>query len=285
MGVAQRVENEDRVRRVLRNAACYVPLLALAMLWLGPYLWMVATSFKTMSEIGAAPAYPLPSAIQFDAYREVTDTVPIGRYLVNTLVMATLIALLQIVLALPAGYALAKLRFVGRRTAFLLVLSCLIIPAQVTFVPVFTMLGPVGLVNTMASLVLPFGVSAFGTFLVRQAMLSVPDEIIEAARLDGASEAYIVYRVLGPIVRPTLAALFLFSFVFHYNDYFWPLMMTTDDTVRTLPLAVALLHEPGAGTRWDLVMAGNVLLSIPVLALFVVAQNRILKAVTARSLM
>ena len=144
------------------------------------------------------------------------------------------------------------------------------------------MLGPLGLVNTMAALVVPFAVSAMGTFLVRQAMLAIPDELIEAARLDGASEATIVFRLLAPLVRPTLAALFLFSFVYHYSDYFWPLMMTTDDRVRTLPLAVALLREQGTGVRWHIVMAGNVLLSVPVLALFAVAQRRILRAVTGR---
>jgi sn-glycerol 3-phosphate transport system permease protein len=197
--------------------------------------------------------------------------------------MAIAIAALQIALALPAGYALAKLRFAGRPAAFVLVLACLLIPAQITFVPVFTMLGRVHLVNTFAALVLPFGASALGTFLVRQALLSVPDEIIEAARMDGASEARIIYGLLGPMLRPTLASLFLFSFVFHYNDYFWPLVMTTDDQVRTLPLAIALLREQGTGVRWHVVMAGNVLLSLPVLALFAAAQRQILRAVTARA--
>lgn len=268
----------------LRRGAVAVLLVVAAIIWVGPYLWMVSTSFKTLDEIVAAPTAPLPSTVTFDAYREVLAAVPVGRYLFNTTLMATLIALLQIALALPAGYALAKLRFAGRRAAFLMVLACLIIPAQVTFVPVFTMLGPLGLVNTMAALVLPFGVSAFGTFLVRQALLAVPDSIIEAARLDGASERYIIYRVLAPIIQPTLAALFLFSFVFHYSDYFWPLMMTTDETVRTLPLAVALLREQGTGVRWHIVMAGNVILSLPILALFAVTQRRILRAVTARAL-
>ena len=119
--------------------------------------------------------------------------------------------------------------------------------------------------------------------LVRQALLSVPDEIIEAARMDGASEIRIVYGLLAPMIRPTLAALFLFSFVFHYNDYFWPLVMTTDDSVRTLPLAVALLREQGTGVRWHIVMAGNVILSLPVLAVFAAAQRQILRAVTARA--
>jgi len=171
---------------------------------------------------------------------------------------------------------------VGRRRAFTLILACLLIPAQVTFVPVFTILGSVHLVNTFGALILPFGVSALGTFLVRQALLSVPDEIIEAARMDGASEARIIYGLLGPMIRPTLASLFLFSFVFHYNDYFWPLVMTTDEKVRTLPLAVALLREQGTGVRWHIVMAGNVILSLPVLMVFAAAQRQILRAVTAR---
>ncbi|MEM9692305.1 MAG: carbohydrate ABC transporter permease [Myxococcota bacterium] len=288
--------------RTWRCASGLVASMA-GLLWVGPYLWMVSTSFKGLPELVAAPTAPLPAALRcriapgdawcrglaevpsgLEGYRAALETMPVAHYLFNTLLMATLIALLQVALALPAGYALAKLRFAGRRAALGLVLACLVIPAQVTFVPVFVMLGSVGLANTMAALVLPFGVSAFGTFLVRQAMLGVPDSIIEAARLDGASEFTIVFRVLGPIVQPTLVAHFLFSFVFHYSDYFWPLMMTTDESVRTLPLAVALLREQGTGTRWHIVMAGNVLLSVPVLVLFGFAQRRIMRAVTARAL-
>ena len=234
-----------RTRLKIRALIHVLALLAVALVWLGPYLWMVGTSFRSLEEIVAAPAYPIPSRFRLEAYAEVFSAIPVGRYLFNTLTMATLIGLLQVLLALPAGYALAKLKFRGRRVAFFAIVACLMIPAQVTFVPVFTLLGQWGIINTMAALVVPFAVSAFGTFLVRQAMLAVPDEIVEAARLDGASELYIIYRILGPMVAPTLAAMFLFSFVFHYSDYFWPLMMTTDEHVRTLPLAVALLlHQP-----------------------------------------
>jgi sn-glycerol 3-phosphate transport system permease protein len=288
------IERGDRLRSAFRTAV----LVLVALLWLGPYAWMTLTSLRTLKEISAAPAWPLPSAIGREAfrevlagapsgglgaYREVLAAVPVGRYFLNTVVMALAIAFLQMALALPAGYALAKLHFAGKRAAFALVLACLLIPAQVTFVPVFTMLGAAGLVNGMGALVLPFGASALGTFLVRQALLSVPDEIIEAARLDGASELTIVYRLLAPMIRPTLASLFLFSFVFHYSDYFWPLVMTTDDKVRTLPLAIALLREQGTGVRWHIVMAGNVILSAPVLVVFAVAQRHILRAVTARA--
>ncbi len=258
-------------------------LLLVGAIWLVPYAWMTITSLKTLPEIVQAPSWPIPQRFQLDAYREVFRSMPVGRYLLNTIVMALAIALLQIALALPAGYALAKLRFRGRAAAFGLVLACLLVPAQVTFVPTFLLLGKVGLINTMAALVVPFAVSAFGTFLVRQAMLQIPDAIVEAARLDGAGELTIVYRVLAPMVRPTLVAMFLFSFVYHYSDYFWPLVMTTDDTVRTLPLAVALLREQGTGVRWHVVMAGNVVLSAPVLVVFALAQRHIVRAVAGRA--
>jgi sn-glycerol 3-phosphate transport system permease protein len=256
--------------------------LAVAALWIGPYAWMVITSLKTLPELLHTPTAPWPETPTLAAYREVWATVPMARYLLNTAVMAVLIGVLQMVLALPAGFALAKLDFVGRRTAFALVLICLLIPAQATFVPVFLMLGSVGLVNTMAALVLPFGASAMGTFLVRQACLSIPDELIEAARLDGASDLRIIYRLLAPALRPTLAALFLLSFVFHWNDYFWPLVMTTDDRIRTMPVGIALLREQGTGVRWHLVMAGNVILSAPTLIVFAFAQRHLVRAVASR---
>jgi sn-glycerol 3-phosphate transport system permease protein len=257
-------------------------LTLVALVWLFPYLWMALTSLKPLAEIVSAPTALWPSKPTFGAYVEVYRSLPLGRYFLNTSVMAFGIAALQIALALPAGYALAKLRFRGRRWALLLVVATLLVPAQVRFVPVFSLLASAGLINTLTGLILPFGVSAFGTFLVRQALLNVPDAQIEAARIDGASELYIVYRLLAPLLAPTLVSLFLFSFVSHWNDYFWPLVLTTDESARTLPLAIALLREQGTGVRWHLVMAGNVILSLPALAVFAVAQKHLLRAVTVR---
>jgi sn-glycerol 3-phosphate transport system permease protein len=164
---------------------------------------------------------------------------------------------------------------------FGLLVATLLVPAQVRFVPIFTLFAGLGLTNTMTALIAPFAVSALGTFLVRQALLSLPDSVIEAARMDGASELRIVYGLLPPLLVPTLISVFLFSFVYHWNDYFWPLVMTTDDQVRTLPLGVALLREQGTGVRWHLVMAGNVPLSGPVLLVFALAQRHLLRAVAA----
>jgi sn-glycerol 3-phosphate transport system permease protein len=250
--------------------------------WVVPYAWMASTSLKPLKEIVARPTAPLPEHATLDAYREVFAALPVARYLGTTVAMAACIALLQIALALPAGYALSKLRFAGRKAAFGVVVACLLVPAQVTFVPVFLLLAKAGMVNTFGALVVPFAVSALGTFLVRQALIGVPNEIVEAARLDGASEATIIYRILGPMLAPTLASLFLVSFVFHYNDYFWPLVMTTDDAVRTMPLGVALVREQGTGVRWHIVMAANVILSVPVLALFAAAQRHLVRGVVGR---
>jgi len=264
-----------------KRSTLVAALLALAAgaLWVLPSVWMLVTSLKPLAEIVRDPTAPLPSEPTLAAYREVFELTPVAHQTFISVVVAALIAMLQIGVGLPAAYALGKLHFRGRHVAWLIVLACLLVPEQVTFVPVFLMLAEVGLVNTLAALVLPFAASALGIFLIRQALRSVPDEIIEAARLDGASELAIVYRILGPLVAPTLAAFALISFVFHFNDYFWPLVMTTDESVRTLPLGVALLREPGTGVRWHVVMAGSVILSLPMLALFAALQKHLVRAV------
>ena len=272
------VRGAMRATRAVRAAVTTLSILAAAA-WVAPYAWMVSTSLKTLPEIMRTPSSPLPARMQFGAYREVFASIPVVHYVLVSTAVAFAIAAIQIALALPAGYVLAKLRFRGKSAAFGIAVSCLLVPAQVTFVPVFVMLARLHLVNTFAALVLPFGASALGTFLVRQALLRVPDEIIEAARMDGASELTIVYRILGPILAPTLASFFMISFVFHWNDYFWPLVMTMDETVRTLPLGVALLREQGTGVRWNIVMAGNVVLSLPPLMLFALAQRQLLRGV------
>jgi sn-glycerol 3-phosphate transport system permease protein len=261
--------------RNLQRWALAVALLAAAV-WLFPYAWMLLTSFKTTQELVKAPT-SLPGALDFSAYAEVFRSIPVARYLGMTTLMALSIAALQIAIALPAAYALAKLQFRRRGLAFGFLLSALLIPAELRFVPTFTLFSAVGLVNTLPALVLPFAVSAFGIFLLRQALLSVPDSLIEAARLDGASELQIVYRLLPPILAPALTAFFLVSFVHHWNDYFWPLVMTVDDRVRTLPLGIALLREQGSGIRWHIVMAGNTLLSLPALLLFALTQKHLLR--------
>jgi sn-glycerol 3-phosphate transport system permease protein len=262
--------------RNLGRLAAGFALIA-ALIWLFPYAWMLLTSLKSPEELIKAPT-ALPARPTLAAYGEVFRAIPVARYAALTTVMALAIAGLQIAVALPAAYALAKLDFRFRAAAFGFVLSALLIPAELRFVPTFTLLSALGLINTLPALILPFAVSAFGTFLLRQALLSVPDSLIEAARLDGASELRIVYGLLPPILAPSLVAFFLVSFVHHWNDYFWPLVMTVDDEVRTLPLGIALLREQGSGVRWHVIMAGSTLLSLPALALFGFTQKHLVRS-------
>ncbi len=243
-----------------------------------PYLWMLGTSLKTLPETLRFPPTLWPESPQWDNYLEVWNSAPFGDYLLSSIIVATSIAALQAVFSLMAGFAFAKLKFPGRELWFYVVLACLLIPPQVRFISVFLMLDTMDLINTYAAQILPHAASALGVFLMRQAFLAVPQELIDAARMDGAGTMRIIFQVLTPVVAPTLIAFLLFSFVFHWNDYFWPLVVTLDESVRPLPLGVALMQEQGTGARWHLIMAANVMLVLPLLAIFVMAQRKIVNA-------
>lgn len=266
------------------QAAGIAILVVVAAVEVLPWFWMVSTSLKPLSETLILPPTIFPDEVRFENYVEVWRSAPFTRYFFNSVFIATAIAVVQSILALLAGYAFARLKFWGRDTLFYVVLACMMIPAQVRFVSVFLMLDEVHMVNTYTAQILPHAVSGLGTFLLRQAFLAIPQDVIDAARIDGAGTLRIIFQVCAPIVAPTLVAFLLFSFVYHWNDYFWPLVMTFDESVRPLPLGVALLREQGTGSRWHLIMAGNVLLVAPLLLAFVAAQKRIVRAFVVASL-
>ncbi len=249
-----------------------------------PYLWMMLTSIKPLEEILALPPTFLPNSPAFENYAEVWGSAPFSSYFANSVVISVGIALIQAVFSCMAGYAFARLRFWGRDALFYVVLACLMIPAQVRFISTFLLLDELGWINTYAAQIVPHGASALGIFLMRQAFLAVPEELIEAAKLDGAGTFRIISNVMLPLTYPTLVAFLLFSFVYHWNDYFWPLVVTLDETVRPLPLGVALLREQGTGARWHLIIAENTILVLPLLAVFVVAQRRIVDAFSMTSM-
>jgi sn-glycerol 3-phosphate transport system permease protein len=158
------------------------------------------------------------------------------------------------------------------------------VPPQVRFVPLYILFSHLGFVDTYAALILPYAVSALGTFLIREAFMQISDDIVDAARVDGAGVLTIIFRILVPIARPMVVAFSLFSIVYHWNDFFWPLVMTTTETVRTLPVGIAMLREEGTGARWHIIMAGSMFVVAPVRAVFVVAQRHIIRAFTFTSL-
>jgi sn-glycerol 3-phosphate transport system permease protein len=256
-------------------------LVALAEVF--PYFWIATTSLKDLAGVLQFPPSLLPIPPHWENYVQAWQSGPFLRYLANNMITTFGILVIQLFLGCLAAYAFSKLSFPGRDVCFFLVVSCLMVPPQIRFVPIYIMLAKVGLLNTYSALILPYATSALGTFLIREAFSSISDDLLDAARIDGANVFQIIFRIMVPIAKPTIIAFSLFSVVYHWNDYFWPLVMTTNETVRTLPLGVALLREEGTGSRWHIIMAGNMFVVVPMLVTFLVAQRHIIRAFTFTS--
>ena len=247
-------------------------LAVMAAFALFPLLWMVAASLMTP---GASAAYPpplLPADPTLANYRELFARAGIGRYLANSVLLAVAVTACSLVMNVMAGYAFAKLRFAGRERLFRLMLGALIIPGQVALVPLFLLLKQLGLVNSYGGIIVPALASIFGIFLVRQYALSIPDDLLEAARMDGASEARIFGLIVVPLLRPIIVTLAVFTLLGSWNDFMWPLIVLTDRDLQTLPVALASLAREHVQDN-ELMMAGSVLTIAPVLVVFLVLQR------------
>jgi multiple sugar transport system permease protein len=270
------------VRRVAASLFVHGLLAALCVLSLGPLLWMLAVSFMPAGQASGFPPPLWPSPATLDNYRELFTHAGMGRSLVNSALLALFSTLLALAFNVAAGYAFAKLRFAGRERLFKLMLGALIIPGQVAMIPLFLLLKWLGLVNTYAGVLVPSLASVFGIFLVRQYALSIPDELLEAARIDGASELRTFLEVVLPVLTPILVTLAVFSFLGSWNDFIWPLIVLSDDDLFTLPLALAALSREHVQDR-ELMMAGSVLTLLPVLCLFLVLQRYYMQGLLAGS--
>lgn len=258
----------------------HVILLTVAAFALLPFAIMISTSIKPASEIFSVHFQWWPNTLAVvENYTAALTQAPIGLYLANGVVVTLAIFLLQALVALPAAYALAKLRFRGRDAAFGLVVFCLLIPYHAIAIPLFVLLFKLGLLNGYAALVLPFTISAFGIFLMRQFFLSVPDDLVDAARLDGLSEFAIVWRVMLPSAIPALTAFAIFSVIGHWNDYFWPLVAVTDDRYFTPPLGVVAFRNAEAGNDYGPLMAAATIIVVPLVAFFLLAQRRFIEGI------
>jgi multiple sugar transport system permease protein len=247
-------------------------LLAAAVISLGPLAWMLSASLMPLGQSNAYPPPWLPSAPTLANYRELFARVGVGRYLVNSLVVAIAGTGLSLLFNVSAGYAFAKLPFAGRERIFRWLLAALLIPAQVAMLPLFLMLRAMGLVNSYGGVIVPALASVFGIFLVRQYARSIPDEILEAARLEGAGEARIFAAVVLPLLKPILVTLGIFTFLNIWNDFMWPLIVLTDNRLQTLPVALASLSREHVQDN-ELMMAGAVVTVLPPLLLFLGLQR------------
>lgn len=240
-----------------------------------PFIWMVTTSLKPLGESRAYPPTIVPTTISFDSYVRLFTELDFARYLLNTVIVVA-IGFGGMLLVAMAGYGFAKFRFPGRNAMFLLVLATMMIPVQVTMIPTYLILNSVGLTNTLLGVALPTLVGGFGLFLTRQFMTTIPDEMLEAARLDGAGEWRILRSVVLPMSQPILAVLGVLTFITGWNSFLWPLVIATDSDNYTLSVGLSLLNKQLTVSP-PLQMAGASLMVIPILIVFVILQRHIVQ--------
>ena len=264
-----------RQNSAVKVIGTYLVLSAIALLMLFPLLWLVGTAFKSPTEdIFSFPPQIFPASPTFDNFLTVWDTYPFGQYLYNSAVVAFLAVGLNLLLCSLAAYPLARLNFKGREFIFALVLATIMIPFQIVMIPLYILAVNLGLRNTYLGIVLPNLTSAFGIFLLRQALQAVPLELEEAARIDGCSELGIWWNIMIPAIRPALFTLAIFVFIGSWSDFLWPLIVLDDPDYYTLPLAVANLAD-SFSLDWRLVAAGSVISIAPILLLFLFLQKYI----------
>jgi alpha-1,4-digalacturonate transport system permease protein len=253
-------------------------LLAMTFVVLAPVLWFVLSSFKDATDLGARPPKILPTRWAFENYTEAFEMYNYMRYFTNSVFVTTVATLLTLLINSMAAYAFAKYNFRGRDGLFVMTLAMIMIPLQVILIPMYLVVSSLGLVNTYWGMIIPAAATPTGVFIIRQYMLTIPDELIEAARIDGAGEFRIFARIVLPLCRPALAVVAIFSILWRWNDFLWPLLIAQKEELYTLPVALALLNGQLV-VPYNIVLAMSVMSIIPVLFMFVFMQRQIVQGI------
>jgi multiple sugar transport system permease protein len=261
-----------------KKIVLYVSLIVTAAITMSPIIWMVSVSLMPAGESSTYPPPFLPQEISFEHYNNLFERLNLARYMLNSTIIAVSVTFLSLIINSMAGFAFAKYRFRGRDRLFRVLIAGLVIPAQVTMLPLFLMLNKMGFINSYIGVMIPGMASIFGIFLMRQYMLSIPDSLIDAARIDGASDFRLYWKLIIPLCKPIFVTLAIFTFMGTWNDFLWPLIVMTDDTMYTLPVALAnLMGEHAQDT--ELMMAGSVLTILPVMIVFMVLQKYYIRGI------
>jgi multiple sugar transport system permease protein len=244
-----------------------------------PFVWMVSTSFKGPGEIFVFPPRWIPRNPTFDNYINLFQNMNFGRPFLNSVIVSLSTTFLSVLVATMAGYGFAKFHFKNKNLLFLFILGTIMVPGQITMIPVFLLLSRMNLLNTYWGLILPAIANAFNIFFMRQYIMGVPDELIEAAKIDGAHEGWIFFRIILPLARPAMAAITIFTFTGSWNNFLWPLIIATDESMYTLPVAVSVLG--GQYTEnIAMQMAGSVIVILPLIIVFLFTQRYFIKGIT-----
>lgn len=278
-GAAPPPQAEPDRRGWLRRHWLYPVLSVLLVVVASPFLWMVLGSLKSEGELRQVPPTWWPETASLDNYTQLFSRLDFGTYFVNSTVVAVVVTAGNLLFCSMLGYALAMLDFRGKRIIFLLVMTTLLIPGVVTFVPLFVLVANAGLINSLPGLILPFLVSPFGVFLMRQFILGLPRDLLDAARVDGAGELRIFAQVFLPLCGPALATLGILTFLGSWNNFLWPLVVAQSEDHYTLPVALALYSTGQNSMNYGLLLAGATVVVIPVLVVFILFQRRIIEGI------
>ena len=255
--------------------------IAIMLAFVFPFYWMLTTAFKPYVESMQVPPTLWPRRPSLEGFTSTFNSgLNIARFIVNSVIVTSSSIALELVIMVPAAYAFAKRKFPLSGIGFGVVLVAFMIPQQLTYIPIYLMMARAKLISSLWPQILPLGANAFGIFMLRQAFKQIPDEIIESAKLDNASEIKIMLRIMLPICKPAMVTIAMFSFIGTWNSYFWPLVMTNNDLYRPLTLAIERLRDAEIGTRWNTLMAGNCLLVVPILIVFMIASRKIIEGFT-----
>ena len=265
--------------RRLSNWWLYAILLVALVAVISPFVWMVLGSFKTQGELLQSPPTWWPQHATLDNYSQLFSRLNFSQYFLNSTLVAVAVTAGNLLFCSMVGYALAMLEFPGRKALFLVVMGTLLVPGVVTFVPLFVLVTNLGLTNTLPGLILPFLVSPFGVFLMRQFILGLPRDLLDAGRVDGAGELRIFGRIFLPLCGPALATLGILTFLGSWNNFLWPLVVAQQEDKYTLPVALALYAKGQNSTQYGLLLAGATVVVIPILAVFLVFQRRVIEGI------
>jgi len=255
-----------------------VVMFAISAFFLLPFAWMLTASVRTEGSLLADPATLWPTVFTLDNYAEIWRRIPFGRQLVNTVFFAGAVTVISVTLNSMAGYALARFDFPGKNVAFLVLILTLMVPIEVTFVPLYNIISNFGWIDTYQGLIVPRMASAFGIFLMRQFFIALPKDLEDAARIDGASEIRIFLRIMWPLAKPAVLTLGMFSLLRNWNDLLWPLMVITQQDMLTLPPGLAMFKGDNL-TEFGLLMAGSVVALIPMVVAFLFVQRSFIEGV------
>lgn len=271
--------NLKKSPHLFKDTIFHIIVYSLALVTIAPFIWMLLTSVKDISEIFVYPPKWLPSQLHFENFSRALQAAPFGRYYLNSLFVAVSVTIGQLITCSMAAYAFARLQFKGRDILFYIFLGTMMIPYQVTMIPSFMVLYWLGWIDSYKAMIVPGLASAFGTFLLRQFFLTIPKELEEAAYIDGCSKFRVLWQIIIPLSKPALAALAIFTFMGTFNDFIWALIVVNSEHLRTVQLGLAVFRDRYT-TDWDLLMAGSVMATVPILIVFFFAQKYFIKGIT-----